>query len=208
MLAEKLSLPEQRDEKTIVEGMMLGDYKSFSALYETYVEQLTRYSFRFTSDMQIIEDSIHDVFVSLWKSRSSLSINISLKAYLFKCMRTSLLANTKKSKRVVLFDDVNETHAQDYSLSGEEKYIEQEGQFSLKGKMANVLDHLTSKQKEVVYLRFYRGLSFDEIAVNMNLSTRACYKLMGRAVVELRRACSPILQRHFLFFLFFFSFVG
>ena len=38
----------------------------------------------------------------------------------------------------------------------------------------------------MIYLRYYEGLNFEEIARNMNLSVKACYKLMGRAITILR----------------------
>ncbi|HEX6427063.1 MAG TPA: sigma factor-like helix-turn-helix DNA-binding protein, partial [Niastella sp.] len=40
--------------------------------------------------------------------------------------------------------------------------------------------------KEVIYLRYYEGLNFEDIAQSMNLSVKACYKLMGRAITTLR----------------------
>ena len=208
MLAKKLSTQEQLDEKKLLQGMSLGDYKAFSTLYEIHVAQLTNYALKFTPDLQIIEDSIHDIFVWLWNNRSQLEISWSIKAYLFKSIRTSILAKIQKSKKVVLFHGVDEEDVAGFIMSGEEKYLETEGQFGLKGKIADALSSLTSKQKEVVYLRFYQGLSFDEIATNMNLTTKACYKLMGRAVSELRKSCSLSWQYDFLFFLFFLQFMG
>jgi DNA-directed RNA polymerase specialized sigma24 family protein len=41
-------------------------------------------------------------------------------------------------------------------------------------------------QKEVIYLRYYEGLNFEDIAQSMNLSVKASYKLMGRAIATLR----------------------
>ncbi|MCW3107685.1 MAG: polymerase, sigma-24 subunit, subfamily [Segetibacter sp.] len=190
MLAKKLSTEEQLDDKVLLQEIVRGDYKAFTRLYETHVAQLTNYAFKFTDDLQIIEDSIHDIFVWLWNNPAQLEIIHSIKAYLLKSVRTSILLKIQKYKKIVLFEEPDEKEASGFFISGEEEYIDTESYFILKEKMTTVLSLLTSKQKEVIYLRFYQGLSFDQIAENMNLSTKACYKLMGRAISELRKICS------------------
>src|SRR4051812_38045866 len=100
MLATKLSTEEQLDEKKLLLEIIHGDYKAFSRLYKIHAAPLTNYAFKFTEDIQIIEDSIHDIFVWLWDHRYQLQINYSIKAYLFKCVRTSILRKVQKSKKV------------------------------------------------------------------------------------------------------------
>ncbi len=189
MLANKLSDNEQFDEKILLGQITCGDYNAFTTIYEIHVKQVTNYAAKFTSDIQIIEDSIHDIFVWLWHNRCELKITYSLKGYLFKCVRTSILRKIQKHKKVVSLEGAEEQDTFSFFISGEEKYIIAESYSILKERMANVLGLLTPKQKEVIYLRFYQGLSFDEIAINMNLTTKACYKLMGRAIAELRKSC-------------------
>lgn len=207
MLADELSTKEQLNEKTLLGDLALGDYAAFTRLYETHVVQLTRYAANFTHDLQIIEDSIHDVFVSLWNNRYRLQINWSVKGYLFKCMRTSILLKIRKSSSVVFFDDFAQANLANRWSSEDEK-VSMEDQFRLQGKLATVVGLLTEKQKEVVYLRFYLDLSFEEIAVNMGLTTKACYKLMGRAVAQLRKTCTPAWQVQLIFFLLFLKSMG
>lgn len=208
MPATKLSNTEQLDERVILEEISRGDYNAFTRLYETHVKDLTNYAFKFTGDIQIIEDSIHDIFVWFWNHRTELKITFSIKAYLFKSVRTSILRNLQRNKRLFSTDVISNNASFNYSLSGEDTYIEEENSFILNEKIAKVLGLLTSKQKEVIYLRFYQDLSFDEIASSMNLTTKACYKLMGRAIFELRKSCSEWSASIILFFLFFLYFVG
>jgi RNA polymerase sigma factor (sigma-70 family) len=208
MLVPELSTKEQLDEQLLLEEMIHGDYKVFTTLYETHVVQLTSYAFKFTADIQIIEDSIHDIFVWLWNHRSQLEITHSIKAYLFKCVRTSILHKVKKQKKVVFFDEADDNNVFAFFNNGEAKSHDTETHFTLKERLCGVLGLLTCKQKEVIYLRFYQGLSFDEIADNMELSTKACYKLMGRAIAELRKTCLPSWYSYIYYFLFFFNFVG
>lgn len=207
MLALKLSKQEELDETALLHKIHEGDYKAFTTLYDTYVKDLTNYSFKFTDDIQIIEDSIHDIFVWFWNHRTDVKITYSVKAYLFKSVRTSILRRLQHNKKLTFFDtESNEDFS--YCVSSEENYIDIESKFILNEKISKVLEVLTSKQKEVIYLRYYQELSFDEIAASMNLTTKACYKLMGRAISELRKTCNDLSTILVIFFLFFFLLMG
>ena len=71
-------------------------------------------------------------------------------------------------------------------LTPETLVLHNEEQKQIRQQIETVLLTLTAKQKEVIYLRYYEGLNFEDIAQNMNLSVKACYKLMGRAITVLR----------------------
>ena len=71
-------------------------------------------------------------------------------------------------------------------LTPETLVLNNENQRQIRQQIENVLGTLTGKQKEVIYLRYYEGLNFEDIAQSMNLSVKACYKLMGRAITTLR----------------------
>lgn len=186
MLAKKVFI-EQPDEKALLKEMASGNYAAFTLLYKAHVRQVTNYAFKFTDDIQIIEDSIHDIFVWLWNNRCQLQINNSFKGYLLKSVRTSVISKIQKNKKVILSDKAGEENNFCSFMSPEAESSHADSYCILQKKMADALGTLTAKQKEVVYLRFYQGLSFDEIAANMNLTTKGCYKLMGRAISELRK---------------------
>lgn len=53
-------------------------------------------------------------------------------------------------------------------------------------KLNESLAQLTPKQKESIYLKFYEGLSYTEIAEVMDVETKAIYKLVARAIEGLK----------------------
>ena len=84
-------------------------------------------------------------------------------------------------------------------LTPETLVLHNEQQRQIRQQIEAVLLTLTAKQKEVIYLRYYEGLNFEDIAQNMNLSVKACYKLMGRALTVLREnmVCSLLFLASF-----------
>lgn len=181
----------EQDDKVLLHLIASGDHAAFSLLYERYVRPLTRYGLRFTNDIQVVEDSLHDLFVWIWNKRGELEISYSLKSYLVKSVRTTILQKLNRQQKQVSFCNKEETSVFRPVGSAADHLADAEDQTLIKNQVAAVLDSLTSRQREVIYLRYYEGLPFPEIARNMNLSVKACYKLMGRAVNEFRKAWRP-----------------
>ena len=54
--------------------------------------------------------------------------------------------------------------------------------------LRNAMRRLTPRQKEAVFFRFYENMSYEEIADILNISVKATYKLVARAILMLRDA--------------------
>jgi len=48
------------------------------------------------------------------------------------------------------------------------------------------LEQLTGKQKEVIFLRYFEELSYEEISAMTNISVKGLYKLNNRAMEALK----------------------
>jgi RNA polymerase sigma factor (sigma-70 family) len=180
-------LHNAQDDKSLIIQIKSGDYDAFTLLYNKYIRQLTQYGLRFIPDLPAIEDCLHDVFVWIWTNRQKISIDYSVKSYLFKSVRTSILHLLEKQNRLRQFQPEQEHEYQfELQLTPEAVVLNNESRRLIRQQIETVLVKLTAKQKEVIYLRYYEGLNFEDIAQNMNLSVKACYKLMGRAIATLR----------------------
>lgn len=75
-----------------------GNEMAFSALYERYIVALFNYGEIITADKELIEDSIHDLFVELWKNRNSIAQVESIRYYLYKALKRKIVRNLEKSE--------------------------------------------------------------------------------------------------------------
>src|SRR6478735_9563999 len=80
-----------------------GDTKAYSELYSQFASPLYSYGMKFTNDVTLVEDSIHDLFCTLWVSRERLSQPSSIKNYLYKSLRNGIYK--KLNKTTLLVDD-------------------------------------------------------------------------------------------------------
>lgn len=176
-----------QEDKSLIVQIRSGDYAAFTLLYNKYVSALTQYGLKFIPDLPAVEDCLHDVFVWLWTNRHKLDIHYSVKSYLFKSVRTSVLHWLRKQHRLRPLPAGEENgYSFELQLSPETLVLDNEHRQQVRWQIEQVLGRLTAKQKEVIYLRYYEGLNFEDIAQNLNLSVKACYKLMGRAITTLR----------------------
>ena len=175
-----------------------GDKIAYAELYNAYASLLYSYGMKFTNDITLVEDSIHDLFCTLWTSRERLSQPLSVKNYLFKSFRNCIYR--KLNNKVVLLDEEKMMNFH-FELAVDHKLAQDENLLQVKGQIDKALEKLTSRQREIIYYRFYQNLEFDEIADIMSMQVRATYKLTARAL-ETLRSLIPAGQQFFLLFLY------
>src|SRR5690554_2328462 len=75
------------DEPILWAEFKKGSEKAFTTIYNQYIVSLYHYGEMITSDKELIEDSIHDFFIDLWKNRENLAQVHSIKFYLYKGLK-------------------------------------------------------------------------------------------------------------------------
>lgn len=163
-----------------------GDKNAYAKLYERFFHPLYNYACKFTTNTALIEDSLHDLFLQVWKSRLRLNAAPgSVKNYLFKAIRHHIFHKLKaeqKNTRTSADDPVF-----DLRLNRETEIIQEEQLARLQQQLAKALVTLTPRQREAIFLRYYENFSYPEIARMLGLSQKATYKLIGRAISQLRK---------------------
>jgi RNA polymerase sigma factor (sigma-70 family) len=184
---------EGPDDLELFAKIASGDYHAFSVLYDRYIRSLTNYGLRFTDDVETVRDCLHDIFVSIWTRRETLRISSSVKSYLVKSVRTAVCQKVLRNRKTgPVTDDDDGGIPFHFAISPEESLLDSEKSRHLYQRVQELLGKLTPKQKEVIYLRYYHDLSFEEIAGQLDLSVKACYKLMHRAMQELRQSAPDV----------------
>jgi RNA polymerase sigma factor (sigma-70 family) len=74
----------------------------------------------------------------------------------------------------------------DPEFSVESMMIEREMDQQLKIRIIQAIENLTPRQREVIFLRFYEGMSYENVATVLDITTKATYKIVARALVHLK----------------------
>ncbi len=172
----------------IWQGIKDGDVHALKALYQLYHQDLFQYGKKMTKDEPLIEDALQETFFSLWKYRRTASLPVAMKPYVLKVFRNELLRLFKERSAMVYTE---ESFQFSFEVSVDEKLVAGEEAATLSATINKALQQLTNRQREIIYYRFYENLSFEEIALLMNMQTRATYKLSARALASLREIMGP-----------------
>lgn len=73
-------------EEELLSSVKKGDATAFATLYKRYRPQLLSEAYQKVRNQEEAEDMVQEIFTSLWQRRRELSINISLKHYLYRAV--------------------------------------------------------------------------------------------------------------------------
>jgi RNA polymerase sigma factor (sigma-70 family) len=161
-----------------------GEWDAYTRLYDSYFGVLNNYGYKFTREKELIEDAVHDLFVRLWTTKERLSDPVSVRNYLFKAMRNILLRKMKGEEK---FTDIDgQEYPLSFSISYSSETLKRIEDRELQKRIKTFIETLPPRQQEIIYLRFYEELSYEELAEIMSISINSAYKLLYKALENLQ----------------------
>lgn len=132
----------------------------------------------------LIEDSIQEIFISIWKNKAGIQIESSILFYLIRSLRRRIL---KENKLFVHTQDPRELqNTYTTLLSAESRMVEAETVKERSKELQKAIGLLSLRQKEVIHLRYFQGLSYEEIGRAMDININSLYKLVSATIKKLR----------------------
>ena len=165
------------------ESFRKGDREAFATLFRQHYELLFRYGSRLTPDADLLEDLIQELFLELWQSRSNTPV-LSVRAYLLKSLKYKLLKVFRQQgrlKRLSAGDD------NIFEWSHESFLIAEQENAEKKQRVLNALGHLSNRQREIIYLKYYQNLSYEEVGEIMNINYQVARNLLYQAMKSLKK---------------------
>ena len=183
--------------------MCKGNAEAFEKLYSYFARDLFRYGYRISINHELVQDSIQDLFLHLWKKRPDLVQVTSPRFYLYRSLRNKLIRSSE-TDRFMLSDD-GELPDQWFPSEAdiESSWISQESSHIQLTKLHDALQKLPVRQQEAIQLRYYHDFSAEEIARIMNINQQSVRNLQNRAMQHLRSSLPffPVTLLSALFYL-------
>lgn len=169
------------------QAMLRGDKTGFAKLYERYFKLLYNYGRKICHDGSSVEDSIHDLFVDLWRYKSNLAATTSVRFYLYRCLRRRLI---KDNTNVLWLSDDMQRLEEVLRLATpahENDIIESESKDYRLNQLKKLLNDLSPRQYEALVLYFYDEFSYQEIASMLQVNVQSARNLVQRGLLQLRQ---------------------
>lgn len=169
-------------DKDLVEAIKSNDRKAFDELYARYVEDLVGFIYNKLQDLEESKDLVQEIFVLLWTDRENIVKINSVSNYLYKVA-------INRSLNVFRQQRVNQKYINSLAHFLEENSVNQEdGQREIQREyeLSKALDLLPAKMRTIFELRYYDGLSNEQVAQRLSLSVHTVSTQMKRALKSIR----------------------
>ena len=163
-----------------------GDPIAFATLFKQYYPQLHNYGIKISSDHMITEDCLQSFFVYLNEHRKNIGAIHSIQSYLFVSFRRALLRSLKHEGRFTTYDEIIDKKDV-FAFSAEELKIEQEALKIKSNVLTKLLNELSVREREVIYLKYYSGLCTADISEVMDINYQSVLNTLQKAFYKLRK---------------------
>ena len=190
MLHENL----HKTDEELFQGLQNGEEKAFDFLFMKYYPILCAYAKRFV-DFDDGQEIVQDVMVWLWENRDMHLIEEAPKSYLFRAVRNRSLTliNRKELKQRILNTLSENVHS---SFEDPDFYIVEE----LSQKIEEALQRLPESYREAFEMNRFRNLTYNEIATQLNISSKTVDYRIQQALKLLRVELKDYLPLILFFF--------
>lgn len=166
--------------------LIRGDRRALELLYKDNYDLLYNYGLKYSADEDLVKDCIQDLFIDIFhNSRIQVEHVVSARSYLLKALRNNLAYKILSKKDVGSLEDLEFNISVDENLF-DKMFPKGDEETLLAKKLIQAIGQLSSNQKSVLYLRYVKGFSHNEIAEMMDINPQSSMNLLNRALSKLR----------------------
>jgi RNA polymerase sigma-70 factor (ECF subfamily) len=166
------------DPESWLPGVRRLEPEALGAAYDALSPALFRYAYRLLGETQLAEDVVAETFSRLLNAiRNGGGPQAYLRAYLYRVAHNLAMDHHRATPALALEDDETQRWAADPPP-------DELGDIAA---ARRALWRLTAEQRQVIMLKFYQGLSNEEVAAALDKPVGAVKSLQHRALESLRR---------------------
>ena len=182
----------------IWEKFRSGDREAFDIIYKEFVDGLYSYGSKITSDKNVLEDSIQDLFIDVYRYNSKLRNPESLEFYLVKSLKRIILRKIKEINRF----DFNDVFPENFNLRFAIEDVSENDKFERQLKiLQNEIKNLDSQKRELLFLKFNSGLTNVEIGELLDIKPDTVKKQIQRLLKFIKGKMEDKMINLFVFFI-------
>src|SRR5690606_30869067 len=162
------------------------DREGLYVCFTLFYDDLYRLGLHWYKNPDLVKECIHNLFLELWKSWNDRGYVTNKKQYVITVYRR-IAHSTFLAYNRMPADSAALGHFQvDHELPYEDLLIASQTEEYRTKQLRAALERLTKRQKEIIELRFYQGLSISQIAQSRALTERTVYNTLHNAIKLLR----------------------
>ena len=176
----------KEEEKILIEQAKHGDNKAFNQLYERYHRLIRYIIFDIVKDDELTQDLLSNTFIKAFSKLSSYVNPISFEAWLKTIAVNNTIDHIRATKDLCknfsIDNETNTIQLEETAPDPESDMIKTENIELLR----IALSRLRSKYRNLLELRYYQGLSYDQLSVKLGIPIGTVKSDLNKAKRRLR----------------------
>ncbi|MET6999990.1 RNA polymerase sigma factor [Chitinophaga defluvii] len=179
----------ENSDEDLWEHLLQSDQDALYQLYTRFYQPLLSFGLKYNTDADFVKDAINQLFLYLWEKRDGLQAARNVRNYLYTSLRRQLARQALQHSYVStdLLDDAG----QPFVPSREDSWIAEQEVAERSQLMATAINKLPARQRQLLFMKYYEMLSYEEMADKTGLTVRSIYNKVHEAIVRLRQDLEP-----------------
>ncbi|PBJ14373.1 RNA polymerase sigma factor [Flavobacterium sp. ACN6] len=165
------------------------DQSAYTEIFKRYSKILINHAYKILENQDEANDVVQEVFLSIWNKRNELSITGSLSSYLYKAVKNRVLNYIAHEKVVSRYADSISHFVENDYVFADSNLREEE----LESIIAKEIALLPEKMREVFLLRKVEELSYEEIALQLNITDKTAKQQVYNSLKILREKLKSLM---------------
>jgi RNA polymerase sigma-70 factor (ECF subfamily) len=180
------------EDIALFERIQKNDLPAYEIIFKRYYGELYRFAFSYLREATIAEEIAQEVFLYIWEKRKKITIQTTLKTYLYSAVKNKCLNYIRlELPRQQSTADISEV-----VIGISEKHHDEGENERLKKYIQTAINNLPTKCRQIFMLSRNAGMTYDEIAEELNLSKKTVENQMGIALKKLRESLDGVYKKY------------
>lgn len=172
----------ERSDESLIKQALKGKKSAWISLVKRYEKNVYNYTLRMVNHPEDAMDLMQDIFMAVFKGLASFRGDSPFKGWLFRIAHYRCIEYYRRKKPMQSLDDLPEQHDEADNLCLEEQLFSGQTNSALH----QAMQLLPINQKLVVELKFFQQCTFEDIAVQLGISTNTVKSRLYSALDKLK----------------------
>ncbi len=175
----------EMDEQCLVKRALQGDVHAFGEIVDQYSTLMLRTALTVVGDCDVAQDVVQDAFIQAWHHLPDLREAAALRPWLIRIVINQCISFKRRLARSTAF--IRQTLSEHETDLIAQAADDHKGCVERNWDLARAIESLPVKQKVVIALHYYNGMTLAEMAQTLQTSENTLKKRIQAALINLRR---------------------
>jgi RNA polymerase sigma-70 factor (ECF subfamily) len=174
------------EQRMLVARALEGEQEAFSNIVLQYSSLMQRTAMMIVGDRDVAEDVVQDALIQAWHHLPDLREAASLRPWLMRIVVNQCISFKRRLARTTAFvrQSMSEQETNLVAMVADDH----RGRMERNWDLARAIQNLPVKQRVVVVLHYYHGMTLPEMSEALHISENTLKKRIQAALTKLRRA--------------------